>query len=159
VILPRNRSMERQFLLVQSFSSSERETYLNLCDAIIKLSDKAKRRRLAARLQAEVGDYLARTGDVASAIPIFKQVLKRYRVDQWDRSHFWRLFRLEYCQRRFSKPTEYLKSSLMIPNSGNNRITNASGQERKVMIKKSSSVGESVKLISQSGVFFPERLI
>lgn len=109
---PRNRSSERQFLLANSFSSTKtfEDTYLDLCEAIIKMSRKAKRRRLAARLQAEVGEYYVRNGDLESAILIFKQVLKRYRVDQWDRSHFWRLFRLAYCQRTISKPTEYLKT-------------------------------------------------
>lgn len=108
----RNRSTDRQFLLGNSFSSTERfeRTFLDLCEAIIKMSRKAKRRRLAARLQAEVGEFFVRSGRLSSAIPIFKQALKRYRLDQWDRSHFWRLFRLAYCQRTVSKPTEYLKT-------------------------------------------------
>jgi hypothetical protein len=73
--------------------------------------NSSKRRRLAARLQAEVGDYYAAYGDLALAIPMFKRVLKRYRIDQWDRSHFWRLFCLAYCQRTLSKPTSTLPNS------------------------------------------------
>jgi trafficking protein particle complex subunit 10 len=108
----RNHSMERQCFFQNSFSSaaSFEESFLGLCEATIKMSRKAKRRRLAARLQAEVAEYFVRNGNFASAIPIFKQVLKRYRVDQWDRLHFWRLFRLAFCQRTTSKPTEYLKT-------------------------------------------------
>lgn len=106
-------STERHLLLNDgSFSSAEdfEDTYLELCRAIVKTSRRAKRRRMAARLQGEIGEYHVRKGDLASAVPIFKAIVKMYRLDQWDRCHFWRLFRLAYCQRTTAQATDYLKT-------------------------------------------------
>ncbi|KAG7355348.1 hypothetical protein IV203_000034 [Nitzschia inconspicua] len=65
--------MERQFLLEMSFFSAKRfeETYLGLCDATIKMYRRAKRRRMAAILQAEVAEYYVRQGILLSLMPFF----------------------------------------------------------------------------------------
>ncbi|KAL3921225.1 MAG: hypothetical protein SGILL_002857, partial [Bacillariaceae sp.] len=108
----RARYKGRQCLLEEAFSSEEtfEQTYLDICKAVISLSQKARRKRFAGSLQSELGEYHVRKGDLQLAIRCFKQVLKRYRVDQWDRCHFWGLFRLAFCQRTTASPTEYLKT-------------------------------------------------
>ncbi|KAL3922790.1 MAG: hypothetical protein SGILL_002013 [Bacillariaceae sp.] len=108
----RTRYAERQLLLKGAFSSAEsyEEIYLDISKAAITLSQKAKRKRFAGSLQAEIGEYHVRKGDLVSATRCFKQVLKRYRVDQWDGCHFWGLFRIAFCQRSTASPTDYLKT-------------------------------------------------
>jgi hypothetical protein len=108
----RATNAERQFLLDGAFSSAEsfEETYLDICETVIGFSQKAKRYRFVGSLQAELGEYYVCKGDLLSAIRCFKKVLKRYRIDQWDRCHFWGLFRLAFCQRTTASPTEYLKT-------------------------------------------------
>lgn len=108
-----NEVTERQFLVnTDSLSSPEHfeETYLELCRAIVRTNRRANRSRLAARLQSEIGEYHVRKGDLAGAVPMFKAMVKMYRRDQWDRCHFWRLFRLAYCQRTTAQSTDYLKT-------------------------------------------------
>mmetsp|Transcript_31779 Transcript_31779/g.77154 ORF Transcript_31779/g.77154 Transcript_31779/m.77154 type:complete len:650 (-) Transcript_31779:94-2043(-) len=57
-----------------------------------------------------MGEFYLRKGDKASAAASFKKILKVYKQDQWDRLHFWRLFRLAYCQRTMAEPSDYLKT-------------------------------------------------
>lgn len=103
---------ERQFLLEDAFSSLENyeKTYLALIGAIFDLSQYGNRRRLAFRLQGEFAEYLIRTGNLRAAAAVLKSTVKIYRWDQWDRCHFWRLFRLSFCQRSTASPTDYLKT-------------------------------------------------
>lgn len=105
-------SVERRFILSSALASNSdfEETYHDLCMGIVRTSRKAKRRRCAARLQAEIGEYYIRKGDLVSAASLFKSILKVYKLDQWDRLHFWRLFRLAYCQRTIAEPSDYLKT-------------------------------------------------
>ncbi len=106
------KTTERQFLLEDAFSSigNYENTYLDIVGAIVNLSRYGHRRRLAFRLQGELGEYLVRKGDLGAAAAVFKLSVKTYRWDQWDRCHFWRLFRLAYCQRSTASPTDYLKT-------------------------------------------------
>ena len=103
---------ERCFLLKGAFSSATayEQTYLELSAAIITLSRYSGSRRIAARLQEEIAEYYIREGEYRTAAAVFKSIVKICRWDQWDRCHFWRLFRLAYCQRATAKPTDYLKT-------------------------------------------------
>jgi len=105
---------ERQFLFCykDTLDSLEKfeEAYLKICGAIIEASHSAKHFRLSARIQAEVGEYHASKGDYRKAAANFQKIVKVYRVDHWDRCHFWRVFRLAYCQRTTASPPAYLKT-------------------------------------------------
>jgi len=105
---------DRQFLITYADiqTSLERfdEAYLQLCGVIIDSRQIAKHHRLSSRIQAEVGEYYASKGDLVKAAASFSKIVKMYRLDHWDRSHFWRVFRLAYCQRTSVEPTLYLKT-------------------------------------------------
>ena len=102
----------RQFILESAFASSEsyEEAYLEIISVIVVLGRFGQRRRLSLRLQTELAEHLIRKGDLRVAASILKLAVKVYRTDQWDRCHFWRLFRLSYCQRSTANATDYLKS-------------------------------------------------
>lgn len=102
----------REFLLKGAFSSVDlyEKTYLELTAAIVTLRRYSGHRRIAGRLQNEIAEHYVRKGDLTSAAAIFKAIVKICRWDQWDRCHFWRLFRLAYCQRSTAQPTDYLKT-------------------------------------------------
>lgn len=102
----------RHFILDQAFTSAEayEATYLEIISAIVQLGRYGYRRRLALRLQAELAEHLIRMKNLTAAASILKAAVKVYRWDQWDRCHFWRLFRLSYCQRTTANPTDYLKT-------------------------------------------------
>lgn len=106
------KTIDRQFLLEEAFSSPEyyENVYLDIAGAIVNLSRYGHRRRLAFRLQSELAEHLIRTGNLKAAAAVLKSIVKVYRWDQWDRCHFWRLFRLSYCQRTTAAPTDYLKT-------------------------------------------------
>ena len=103
---------DRQLILENAFTSSEgyEETYLEIISVIVVLGRFGQRRRLALRLQTELAEHLIRKGDLRVAASIMKLAVKVYRTDQWDRCHFWRLFRLSYCQRSTANATDYLKT-------------------------------------------------
>ena len=109
-----NAATERKFLisLKDTLKSIEKfdEAYFKLCGAIIDTRRIAKQQRLSARIQAEVGEYHASKGDLHKAAASFSNIVKIYRLDHWDRSHFWRVFRLAYCQRTTVEPAVYLKT-------------------------------------------------
>mmetsp|Transcript_44352 Transcript_44352/g.50195 ORF Transcript_44352/g.50195 Transcript_44352/m.50195 type:complete len:1544 (-) Transcript_44352:65-4696(-) len=108
-----NEIIKRQFLLDGDAMTSVDKfeaTYLKLCGAIIDTSHIANHHRFAARIQAEVGEYHARKGHFRSAVASFQKIVKIYRIDHWDRCHFWIVFRLAYCQRMISEPAAYLKT-------------------------------------------------
>jgi len=86
------------------------DAYLKLCGAIVDARQVAKHQRLSARIQAEMGEYHVSKGDLVQAAANFSKIVKIYRMDHWDRSHFWRVFRLAYCQRTSVEPTLYLKT-------------------------------------------------
>jgi hypothetical protein len=111
-ILKASQGEGRQFILENAFISCEgyEDTYLKIIAAIVSLGRYGHRRRLALRLQAELAENLIRRGELRIAASILKSAVKLYRADQWDRCHFWRLFRLSYCQRSTANPTEYLKT-------------------------------------------------
>jgi len=102
----------RRFILEDAFASSEgyEDTYLEIILAMVILGRFGQRRRLALRLQAELVEHLIRKGHLSIAAGILKSAVKVYRWDQWDRCHFWRLFRLAYCQRSTASATDYLKT-------------------------------------------------
>ena len=105
---------ERQLLMTyeDTLASVDKfeEAYIHMCGAIIDARQAAKHHRLSARIQAEVGEYYASKGDLYKAAKNFQKIVKMYRVDHWDRCHFWRVFRLAYCQRTSVEPTAYLKT-------------------------------------------------
>lgn len=106
--------IERQILMnyednLTSIDEFEK-TYLKLCEAIISTRQVARHHRQAARIQAEIGEYYVSTGDLRKAASSFQNIVKVYRMDHWDRCHFWRVFRLAYCQRTSVGPAAYLKT-------------------------------------------------
>jgi hypothetical protein len=103
---------ERKFILSNSFSSEEayEDTYLEIACSLVTLNRFAGRKRFAARLQGEIAESFVRSGLLVEASDVFKKTVKICRWDHWDRCHFFRLFRLAYCQRTTSKPSEYLKT-------------------------------------------------
>lgn len=103
---------KRKFLLSSSFSSEEayEDTYLEIASSLVTLNRFAGRKRFAARLQGEIAETFVRGGLLVEASEVFKKTVKICRWDHWDRCHFYRLFRLAYCQRTTSKPSEYLKT-------------------------------------------------
>jgi hypothetical protein len=107
-------TIERQLLMTyeDTLSSVDKfeEAYIKMCGAIIDARQAANHHRLSARIQAEVGEYYASKGDLRKAAASFQKIVKVYRMDHWDRCHFWRVFRLAYCQRTSVEPTAYLKT-------------------------------------------------
>jgi trafficking protein particle complex subunit 10 len=103
---------DRELFLDAAYSSAEafEMKYLELTLAVVSLCRYSDRRRLASRLQGEVAEYFMRKGDFTHAAAVIKAIVKKCRDDQWDRCHFWRLFRLVYCQRTTAKSTDYLKT-------------------------------------------------
>lgn len=103
---------DRSFLLDEAFSSKEsyEDRYLEIAAVLITFNLYAGRRRIAARLQSEIAESFVRSGNLAEASKVFKKTVKICRFDHWDRCHFYRLFRLAYCQRTTAKPSEYLKT-------------------------------------------------
>jgi hypothetical protein len=103
---------KRIFLLSDAFFSEEKfeDTYLVLASALVTLNRFADRKRCAARLQGEIAESFVRSGHLMEAAEAFKKIVKICRFDHWDRCHFYRLFRLAYCQRTTVKPSEYLKT-------------------------------------------------
>jgi len=109
-----NETNTRQFLatykdIAASIDKFE-EAYITLCGAIIDARQIAKHQRMSARIQAEVGEFYAAKGDLRKAAKYFQKIQKIYRLDHWDLCHFWRVFRLAYCQRTTVEPTIYLKT-------------------------------------------------
>eukprot|EP00980_Cylindrotheca_fusiformis_P011978 scaffold2830_cov131-Cylindrotheca_fusiformis.AAC.99 len=104
--------VERRFILSEAFDSEEayEDTYLEIASSLVTLNRFAGRKRIAARLQGEIAETLVRSGLLVEASEIFKKTVKICRWDHWDRCHFYRLFRLAYCQRTTAKPSEYLKT-------------------------------------------------
>jgi len=107
-----NGAVKRQFLLEDDMTCIDKfeATYLKLCGAIIETSHRANHYRFAARIQAEVGEYHARKGDFPSAVASFQKIVKVYRIDHWDRCHFWIVFRLAFFLRTTAEPAAYLKT-------------------------------------------------
>jgi hypothetical protein len=103
---------ERSSLLEDAFLSAEmfEAKYLELTSCVVTLSRFSGRHRIASRLQGEMAEYYIRKGDLKHAAAIIMSIVKMCRWDQWDRCHFWRLFRLAYCQRTTAKSTDYLKT-------------------------------------------------
>jgi len=111
---PNDPTFKRQFVISYKDSLASlakfEEAYLKICGAIIEARQVAKQLRLAARIYAEVGEYYASKGNLRTAAASFQKIVKIYRMDHWDRCHFWRVFRLAYCQRTTFEPAAYLKT-------------------------------------------------
>lgn len=84
--------------------------YLELAMSIIVFGKFAERKRVASRLQGQLAEFFIRKGNLKHAARILRSIVKICRWDNWDRCHFWRLFRLAYCQRTTAKATDYLKT-------------------------------------------------
>lgn len=106
-------AIRRQFLMDTDTITSLHKfeaTYLKLCGALIVTSLTANNFRFAARIQAEIGEIHVCKGHFSSAVASFQKIAKTYRMDHWDRCHFYIIFRLAYCQRMSAEPAAYLKT-------------------------------------------------
>mmetsp|Transcript_17550 Transcript_17550/g.43176 ORF Transcript_17550/g.43176 Transcript_17550/m.43176 type:complete len:1387 (+) Transcript_17550:51-4211(+) len=103
---------EREFFLKTAFDSEEsyEDTYLKMASCLVTMNKFAGRKRFAARHQGDIAESFVRSGLLVEAAKIFKKTVRICRWDHWDRCHFYRLFRLAYCQRTTAKPSEYLKT-------------------------------------------------
>ena len=179
--------------------------YLEMTLAVVSLCRFSERHRMASRLQGEVAEYFIRKGDFWHAAKIIKAIVKRIKDDQWDRCHFWRLFRLVYCQRATAKSTDYLKTLVtcfspriarIAPNKALNVLQDdlevvmadplvgeasygklafietgmellgissdessiGTGTERKAMLKRYCSVGESIRIVLTVNCYLPRAI-
>ncbi|CAJ1940214.1 unnamed protein product [Cylindrotheca closterium] len=103
---------KREFILKTAFDSKEsyEDIYLEMASSLVTLNKFAGRKRFAARHQGDIAESFVRSGLLVEAAKIFKKTVRICRWDHWDRCHFYRLFRLAYCQRTTAKPSDYLKT-------------------------------------------------
>ena len=197
----------RALFLDDAFSSAEafEMKYLEMTLAVVSLCRFSERRRMASRLQGEVAEYFIRKGDFWHAAKIIKVIVKRIKEDQWDRCHFWRLFRLVYCQRATAKSTDYLKTlvtcfspriariaptkalnilqddlevvmedpvvgeasygklafietGMELVGISSDESTIGTGTERKALLKRYCTVGESIRIVLTVNCYLPRNI-
>ncbi|KAL7463947.1 hypothetical protein ACHAXS_004298 [Conticribra weissflogii] len=91
-------------------SSTYEETYLELADATVLLNRRAGRFRFASRLEDHRAEVLISRGEHDLAASILSNNVGACARDQWNRAHYWRIFRLACCQRMSGDVLAYLET-------------------------------------------------
>ena len=107
-----NYYSSRDDFMKDAFSSESAfvSKYLEMASAVATFGLFAGRQRIASRLLGDLAEIHITRGEDKEAIKTLVTVVDILSKDQWDKCHFWRLLRLASCQRRVSKPNEYLKT-------------------------------------------------
>ena len=85
------------------------KTYLELAESAVIFNRLAGRFRFASRLEDNRAEVLISRGDYESAASVLTNVSACSR-DQWNRAHYWRIFRLACCQRMSGDVLAYLET-------------------------------------------------
>jgi len=91
-------------------TSTYEETYLELADAAVLLNRRAGRFRFASRLEDHRAEVLISRGEHDLAASILSNNVGACARDQWNRAHYWRIFRLACCQRMSGDVLAYLET-------------------------------------------------
>jgi hypothetical protein len=91
-------------------TSSYEETYLELAESAVLFNRLAGRFRFASRLEDNRAEVLISRGDFESAASVLSNNVGACARDQWNRAHYWRIFRLACCQRMSGDVLAYLET-------------------------------------------------
>jgi len=93
-----------------SNSSTYEETYLELAKAAVYINRRAGRFRFASRLEDNRAEVLISRGEYNLAADVLSTNVGACARDQWNRAHYWRIFRLACCQRVSGDVLAYLET-------------------------------------------------
>lgn len=98
--------------LNQAFANKSRyeETYLELAESAVIFNQLAGRFRFASRLEDNRAEVLISRGDFEVAAGVLTNNVGACSRDQWNRAHYWRIFRLACCQRMSGDVLAYLET-------------------------------------------------
>ncbi|KAL3791751.1 hypothetical protein HJC23_007518 [Cyclotella cryptica] len=91
-------------------TSTYQETYLELAESAVLFNRLAGRFRFASRLEDHRAEVLISRGDFESAAGVLSNNVGACARDQWNRAHYWRIFRLACCQRMSGDVLAYLET-------------------------------------------------
>lgn len=91
-------------------TSSFEETYLELADAAVLFNRLAGRFRFASRLEDHRAEVHISRGEYDLAANVLSNNVGACARDQWNRAHYWRIFRLACCQRMSGDVLAYLET-------------------------------------------------
>ncbi len=93
-----------------SNSSTYEDTYLELAKAAVCINRRAGRFRFASRLEDNRAEVLISRGEYNLAADVLSNNVGACARDQWNRAHYWRIFRLACCQRVSGDVLAYLET-------------------------------------------------
>ena len=93
-----------------SNSSTYEDTYLELAKAAVYINRRAGWFRFASRLEDHRAEVLISRGEYNLAADVLKNNVGACARDQWNRAHYWRIFRLACCQRVSGDVLAYLET-------------------------------------------------
>mmetsp|Transcript_21215 Transcript_21215/g.34739 ORF Transcript_21215/g.34739 Transcript_21215/m.34739 type:complete len:1607 (+) Transcript_21215:45-4865(+) len=93
-----------------SSSSTYEDTYLELAKAAVYINRRAGRFRFASRLEDHRAEVLISRGEYNLAADVLSNNVGACARDQWNRAHYWRIFRLACCQRVSGDVLAYLET-------------------------------------------------
>jgi hypothetical protein len=93
-----------------SNSSTYEDTYLELAKAAVYINRRAGRFRFASRLEDHRAEVLISRGEYNLAADVLSNNVGACARDQWNRAHYWRIFRLACCQRVSGNVLAYLET-------------------------------------------------
>ncbi|KAL7457212.1 hypothetical protein ACHAWC_008708 [Mediolabrus comicus] len=93
-----------------SNSSTYEDTYLELAKAAVFINRRAGRFRFASRLEDHRAEVLISRGEYNLAADVLSNNVGACARDQWNRAHYWRIFRLACCQRVSGNVLAYLET-------------------------------------------------
>ncbi|KAL7441224.1 hypothetical protein ACHAXM_007726 [Skeletonema potamos] len=107
-----NLSPEVSSWVRNSFSNSStyEDTYLELAKAAVYINRRAGRFRFASRLEDHRAEVLISRGEYNLAADVLSNNVGACARDQWNRAHYWRIFRLACCQRVSGNVLAYLET-------------------------------------------------
>jgi len=93
-----------------SNSSTYEDTYLELAKAAVYINRRSGRFRFASRLEDHRAEVLISRGEYNLAADVLSNNVGACARDQWNRAHYWRIFRLACCQRVSGDVLAYLET-------------------------------------------------
>lgn len=140
--------------LRKAFAKKSRyeETYLELAESAVHFNRLAGRFRFASRLQDNRAEVFISRGDFESAASVLANNVGACSRDQWNRAHYWRIFRLSCCQRMSGDVLAYLET---LAQSFNPKLASVAPQKTSALFQSDleAIIGDPSVASSRWGAF------
>ena len=140
--------------LRKAFANKSRyeETYLELAESAVHFNRLAGRFRFASRLEDNRAEVFISRGDFESAASVLANNVSACSRDQWNRAHYWRIFRLACSQRMSGDVLAYLET---LTQSFNPKLASVAPQKTSALFQSDleAIIGDPSVASSRWGAF------